>query len=426
MAKPLNPESSLPSYKRLVLQTLLGIGVLLSLASLLAWRILVTGVADDYASRGTLEAGRGALRWRADQPVALYQQGVALAVSQPQEAERLWRAAAWTNPTDALVYWALAQQAVETGQQAQALGLAEIADRLGPMRSPALARSADFWLKQRRPDRALARWGVLLRTRPETAKSLFPALLRLAEDPVARPALQGWLNHPPEWWNRFFNYATAKAANIETVVFLYQHRNRAAEDPDEEEQKAYLNRLWKENRWLESYLAWLNGLNPQQSQALGYLYNGSFEVTPTHFGFDWQFFSPRGATVEALETYGAHGNKALHIRFNGERIRFQHVSQYLVLDPGRYRLQGRVRPDQLKAERGLRWRLRCVGSETLLVDSEPFSGLEEWRGFSMDFTIPAQNCVAQLLRLELDGRVALDFEAEGEIWFDNLSVARLD
>ena len=410
---------------RIGITAIKGAGLLL-LAGILGWRVLVNGLADHYASQEAPEAAIGALRWRGDQPVALYQQGMALGASEPAEAERLLRAAAWANPTDALVYLALAGQWLTAGRQAAAVGLVEIADALGPLRSPALARSAEFWLGQERPDRALARWRMLLRTRPETATQLFPLLLRLAENPVTRSLLQPLLADPPEWWDRFFAHAAAKATQPETVVFLYQSRNRNGALPAADEQRAYLDRLWKENRWLEAYLAWLNGLDERQTRALGNVYNGSFEEPVTHAGFDWRMSSPRGATVETLETYGARGDKALHVSFNGERVRFQHVLQYLFLDAGRYRLQGRTRPDSLKTERGLRWRLRCVGANTVLAESEPFVGSDEWRSFAVDFAIPDRGCPAQLLRLELDGRVELDFEAVGGAWFDDLAIIRQD
>lgn len=402
-----------------------GAGLLL-IAAVLAWRVLVNGLADYYVSQETPEAAIGALRWRGDQPAALYQQGIALGASEPAEAERLLRAAAWANPTDALVYLALAGQWARTGRRAAAAGLVEIADVLGPLRSPALARSAQFWLEQERLDRALARWSMLLRTRPETAAQLFPLLLQLTENPVTRPLLQPLLADPPDWWDRFFTYAAAKATQSEPVMFLYQNRNRHGALPVADEQRAYLDRLWKENRWLEAYLAWLNGLGERQTRALGNVYDGGFEEPVSQLGFDWRISSPRGATVETIETYGARGDKALHVSFNGERVRFQHVLQYLFLDAGHYRLQGRARLDGLKTERGLRWRVRCVGVNAVLAESEPFVGSDEWRSFAVDFAIPEQGCPAQLLRLELDGRVELDFEALGGAWFDDLAIVRQD
>ncbi len=402
-----------------------GAGMLL-IAGFLAWRALVTNLADYYASQETPEAAIGALRWRSDQPAALYQRGVALATSEPTEAERLWRAAAWANPTDALVYLALAAQWAKAGRQTAAVKLAEIADALGPLRSPVLARSALFWLEQERPDRALARWSMLLRTRPETSAQLFPLLAQLVENPPSRPLLHPLLANPPDWWDRFFAHVARNVTQTEPVVFLYQNRNRYGTLPLMEEQRVYLDRLWKENRWLEAYLAWLNGLDERQTKVLGHVYNGGFEAPITHLGFDWRMSSPRGAMVEAIETYGTRGGKALHVSFNGERVRFQHVVQYLFLDAGRYRLQGRGRSDGLKAERGMRWRVRCVGASAVLAESEPFVGSDEWRNFTAEFTIPDQGCPAQLLRLELDGRAELDFEAQGGVWFDDLAIARQD
>ena len=410
---------------RIATSALKGMGLLL-IAGFLAWRALVTNLADYYASQETPEAAIGALRWRNDQPAALYQRGAALAASEPVEAERLLRAAVWANPTDALAYLALADQWAKAGRRTAAIRLVEIADAMGPLRSPALAHSAQFWLEQERPDRALARWRMLLRTRPETSAQLFPVLMQLAENPAARPLLQPLLADPPEWWDRFFAYAAVKSTRPEAAVFLYQNRNRHGDLPSADEQRAYLDRLWKENRWLEAYMAWLNGLDERQTKVLGQVYNGGFEAPVTHLGFDWRMSSPRGATVETIETYGARGDKALHVSFDGERVRFQHVFQHLFLDAGRYRLQGRGRSDGLRAERGLRWRVRCIGASALLAESEPFVGSDEWRNFAVEFTVPDQGCPAQLLRLELDGRVELDFEAQGGAWFDDLAIVRQD
>lgn len=81
-----------------------GAGLLL-VAGILAWRALVTNLADYYASEGTSEAAVGALRWRGDQPAALYQRGVALAASAPVDARRWLRAAAGPIPPMRWCIW---------------------------------------------------------------------------------------------------------------------------------------------------------------------------------------------------------------------------------------------------------------------------------------------------------------------------------
>ena len=77
--------------------------------------------------------------------------------------------------------------------------------------------------------------------------------------------------------------------------------------------------------------------------------------------------------------------------------------QYLMLVPGRYRLEGRARSD-LDAWLGLQWGLYCQersGRETRqLAHSDRFVGSTRWRDFRQDFAVPA-DCPVQLLRLEL-------------------------
>jgi len=404
----------------------LGLGGVLLLAGLLGWRVVVTGLAEYYAERESDDAPAGALRWRDDQPLALYRQAQIEAARDPAVAERLFQSAAWANPTDARVYMALAELWAKAGRTSAAIEMAERADELGPLRSPVLMGSAEFWRSQGRLDRMLARWSMLLRTRPETSTQLYPVLLRLAEDSAGQALLKPLLDDPPEWWNGFFVYAARNAQQSETVVFLYQARQRHGELPVEDEQRAYLDRLWRDGRWGEAYLAWLGGLDEQQIKALGAIYNGGFEAPLTGVGFDWRAPPVHGATVELAPTYGVRGDQALHVSFNGQRVRFKHVSQYLFLDPGRYRLQGRVRPDGLQTERGLRWTVRCAPEDPLLAESERFLGSDEWRAFVVEFVVPASGCLMQVLRLELDGRVELDFEVDGGVWFDDLSAVRLE
>lgn len=399
---------------------------LLLLVGLMGWRIVVSGMAEYYSQQDDRAEAVEALLWQSRQPQGLYQQALTQLESDPPAAERLLQAAAWFDPSDALVYLALADLWVKANRVPEAWTLVAVADVLGPMRPPALSRSADFWLRQSQWDRVLARWSNLLLNRPENAKLLFPVLLRVAENPVSRPLLQPFLEHPPAWWLQFFSYTAQKAQSPETVLSLYQARRRQGEPLDKVEQQAYLDRLLRDKRWLDAYLAWLNGLDDRQLTVLGNVYNGSFELPLTSVGFDWRVLPLRGVVVETAQTYGARGDRALHISFNGQRAQFRHVLQYLFLEPGQYRLRGWVRVDQLRTERGLRWTMRCAPDQPVLVASELFLGSDDWRLFGVEFTVPESDCMAQVLRLELEGRAALDFEVEGDIWFDDLSIARLE
>lgn len=402
-----------------------GVAILI-LGGLLGWRILVTGLSEHYARQREAEAMVGALLWRAQQPEALYQRGLDQFDRDPADSERLLRFAAWTNPTDARVYLVLAYLWAAQGRQQAAVEMAELADALGPVRSPVLIGSADFWETQGRLDRMLARWSVLLRARPGFARQLHPLLLGFAEDRDRRELLKPLLDDSPDWWDGFFVYAAREAKQTDTVMFLYQNHQRRGEPPSEREQSAYLDRLWRDARWLEAYRAWRDGLSERQLKELGNLYNGGFDLPLTGVGFDWRTPPVRGALVETAPTYGMRGDKALHLVFDGQRVRFQHVLQYLVLKPAHYRLQGRVRPDGLRTERGLQWRVRCVADGPSLAESERFLGSDSWRTFAVEFAVPEPGCPAQILRLELEGRAVLDFEVQGGIWFDDLAITALE
>ena len=403
----------------------------LLLVILLGWRAVGSGLADYYVAQDSPFMKMKALNWRERQPQALYMDAGFQVFRDPTGAAQSLRKAAWANPADALVYLALAEVWAAAGRQAAAVRLVEIADELAPMRSIALMRSAIFWLKQNQLDRALRRQSVLLSTRPAASAQIFPKWLQLIEEPTTRPLLAVVLANSPEWWSRFFSYVANNAQKTETVTFLYRNRwgdgNRVAAV----DQKIYLDRLWRDQNWPEAYRVWRNGLNEESREALDKdgIYNARFELPLTGVGFDWRVTPLHGVTVETTETYGVRSGKALHIAFDGQRVRFQHIRQYLYLDPGHYQLRGRVRPDSLRTERGLRWVLRCNSSQAQqpLAESERFLGVDEWRTFVVDFTVPqTDDCRTQWLRLELEGRAELDFEVAGGVWFDDLTINRVE
>ena len=397
------------------------------LLGVLSWRILVVGLSDYYAGQETPEAAAAALRWRANQPTALYLRGQASLASAPAVAGPLLQASLWGDPTNALAYLALADLWAAADRLPAAIALAEIADTLGPMRIPALARSAAFWFDHGRPELALERWSALLHNRPESAAELFPKLLAFADDPATRPLLQPFLDRPPDWWGRFFAHAARQEPRLETVIFLYQARNRGQDLPTADEQGVYLDRLWQEGRWREAYLAWLGGLDEPARRGLGHLYNGSFDLPITGIGLDWRIKPPPGVTVETVQTYGTRGRRALHVAFDSRSAHFRHVLQPLFLDPGRYRLQGRVRPDGLSPGDGLRWMVGCGWPEPRpLAMTEPFIGRDDWQVFGLDFEVPATDCPLQVLRLEHGERVGGGPDGQGGVWFDDLAISRRD
>jgi len=98
----------------------------------------------------------------------------------------------------------------------------------------------------------------------------------------------------------------------------------------------------------------------------------------------------------------------------------------IMLAPGRYRFTGRVK-GELVGPRGLKWRIACAEMRsTRLAEGPMINGrVPSWSDTAFDFTVPAQNCRAQYLSLDLDARMASESFVNGSVWFDDLKISRL-
>jgi tetratricopeptide (TPR) repeat protein len=400
--------------------------ILLGLAAmLLAWRIVVTNMAELFVQDDGEDAAALALNWNKNNAQALFSEGLRIARANPASATAYLSSAIRNNPTDGPAYAAIARIKEEGGNLAEAEQAMQAAAQMAPRRVDVQLEAARFWFRRGDIARAMGHMDVVLTFGDSLRDELFPVLLNLAEDPATREVAHAkLLKQRISWWPQFFNYAAAKATNIETLRALFQMQTGGPNAVTTKGLQAYLHRLQRENLWIESYLVWLNHLRKDQLNAVGNLFNGGFEEEISNLGFDWIVTPASQVVVDTATTYGATGHKALRIVFRGPRIQFQHVHQYLMLDPGTYTLHGRVRPENFEAAEGLQWSIYCVGTTTALTHSERFHGTDHWQHFTVQFKIPVQDCAVQMLRLELAGRSALDFEAKGVAWFDDISISR--
>ncbi|MGH8051434.1 MAG: hypothetical protein ACREPB_12310, partial [Arenimonas sp.] len=70
--------------------------------------------------------------------------------------------------------------------------------------------------------------------------------------------------------------------------------------------------------------------------------------------------------------------------------------------------------------------VQCMGSELSLANSEPWKGnAAQWRAFSVDFEVPANQCLAQRLQLKLPARVPSEQNIGGSVWFDAMRIQKI-
>jgi tetratricopeptide (TPR) repeat protein len=400
-------------------------------AAFVSWRIVSSGISGYYVDlleRGDADAATNALAWSSGQPAAMFRKALDLLEEDPAAADEILDKAYREDLADPRPLLALASIADARGENAQADALVEKAAQLRPADATVQRQVAGYWVSRGETELAMRHWSLALDIDPATRSRLFPLLLKIAEDPRARGLFKSIARDPPSWWESFFTTVASRALDLETVRVLYALRRGAGQAAlSELERRVYIERLRKGGQITEAYLVWVNGLNEAAQGHLGLLHNGGFEVEPSNTGFGWHLNGTDKVLVNTATTYGIDGKKALHLIFKGREIASGNVFQRLFLDPGTYRVSGKVRSDSLETKDGIKWVVRCgyPGVEPL-GESERFLGSGEWRDFTFEFQVQ-EECAAQEIRLDSGRSSATPTERKitGGVWFDGMSIRKL-
>jgi hypothetical protein len=409
------------------------LGAVVALVLLSAgWRVVSLGMADHFALS---DAGR-ALWWRGDHPEALVRRAEGLArggavgpegrptvgEGEAGAAEAMARRGIRANPLDGRGYRVLGQVARDPDEAVALLGIAAA-------RSPRDVAShvwlIDHYMKRGDLPAAIGHMDTLLRVQPGVMPTLLPVMVALAGDPAAQPALAERLLAAPPWGPGYLAHLIANVPDINAFGPLMERLRTTPGGLRPDVLAAWVDRLTREGRWGQAYLTWVSQLPPERLQGLGNVFNGGFEWEPAQGGFDWRLGKVAGARITRTAGSGVDGERALRVAFEDRRVPFSHVRQMLALPPGRYRLTGRARPENLRTDRGLAWTVACANPEaTLLGETEPLRGHGDWRELSLDFEVPAEGCGGQWLALIVRARIPAEQRIGGVAWFDSMRIAR--
>ncbi|MFZ2108364.1 MAG: hypothetical protein WAV18_23835 [Roseiarcus sp.] len=315
----------------------------------------------------------------------------------------------------------LARVSEHNSDPAKAAALMQLASRVDQR-----SLEAQLWLlnqdiQNARIPEVLRRMDVLLRGQTaEVTDRLSSALAPVLTSEAYRPDFVAVLETRPTWRSHVLESLAASANDLAGLDRLYASLRTIRNPLTAEELEPFLKRLVKEGRLDDAYIAWTQSLPPERLSKLDYLYNGRFQYTITNLPFDWVFAPVDGALARAEVE---NGRRILDVDFFGGRVAFQHVSHFLTLSPGSYRFSGQERSQNLQNERGLGWRLACVGgTNATLGATELLTGETPWREFRVDFEVPKDNCPYQKLVLELPARAALETEIIGGVSYGNLEI----
>jgi hypothetical protein len=338
---------------------------------------------------------------------------------------RAWAERALINdPLNARALRILGQLAAAAGDEAstekfmQAASSRSLHERL-PIYYMMLKR-----VEQKNYDASLYYADALLRTTPEALGDVMPTLVFLAETPAASGELMSVLAKNPPWRSAFLRALPAAVGDARTPLAVLLAIKNAPDPPTEMDLRPYLTFLIDKKEYELAYYAWLQFLPAEHLSRVGLLYNGMFDFPPSGLPFDWVISSGAGVTTEILRPTDVDVAHALLIRFEQGRVEFPGVSQMLILGPGNYQFNAKFK-GELIGPRGLKWRLLCAGGGTSVAESPMLIGAHPvWKEVEFSFTVPADNCRAQQLRLDLDARMSSEQLVTGEMWFDELVISR--
>ncbi len=397
---------------------MLGLLVLVLLV-VAGWRTFTLIQANAAIARGDFA---GALTWRPQHPDALLgHANQRLAAGDLDGASAAAHRVLEVEPAEGRAYRVLGQVAAARKQPEQARALFRIAARRAPRDLPTRAWLAQDALERGDLAETLVQVDQVLTLSPNAAGSVFPVLVQFAGDPGFVEALADTLARRPPWRSGLLaalrHPTTGNPAHADAVLGALQRRGGL----DAEESSAWIESLLRDGRWGEAHARWA-APRVASGNPLPLLYNGDFAQAPTGQGFDWRIPEVAGAIVDFEAAPGSRG-RALHVRFLGRRVAGAVLEHALLLPPGAYRLDFQRRLEGLRSDNGLQWTLACAGDgETVLARSQPLSGSRGWQAEQVSFTVPAQGCSGQWLRLGNAGQVRAGQLVSGDLWLASLAV----
>ena len=276
-------------------------------------------------------------------------------------------------------------------------------------------------LRGGRVNSALNRIDLLLRGQiPQVIGPIAPALAPILTREPYRLGYVKLLHTNPRWREVWFVNLLRSSDDLSGLTYLFAELQADKSGPTERELQVLLTRLTGAGMFDEAHDIWMRSLPPDRRDEADLLYNEEFRYPVTSLPFDWVIQPVPNAMVRVETQDGA---RTISVDFFGGRVKFEHVSHLLDLAPGSYRFQGRERSQDLQNERGLRWRIACIGDDAeTLGTTDLVSGDTPWRAFAVDFTVPTGKCPYQMLVLELPARAALETEVVGRVSYTDLNL----
>jgi tetratricopeptide (TPR) repeat protein len=339
---------------------------------------------------------------------------------------RAWAVSAlMQDPLNARALRILGQLADAEKNESEALKFMQAAAQVSLHDSLAI-----YWLmlnagKARNYRAAIDYADALLRTQPELGDYIMPLLAHMAEDKESNRLLEAVLESNPPWRSHFFAVLPTNVTDARAPLDLLFRLRTSSTPPTSAEIARYVEFLIGLKLYELAYYTWLQFLPADELHNADFLFNGRFSIKPSGLPFDWVMTPGSGVTIDIVPKPESNDEHALLIDFTFGRADYHSVKQLVMLAPGTYKFEGQYR-GELVGPRGLKWRIACAGEQSTDVGESPMiiGRTPQWKPVAFSFTIPAGECRAQYVRLDLDARMASETFVSGSVLFADVRISR--
>jgi hypothetical protein len=331
------------------------------------------------------------------------------------------------NPTDLNAIKNLATLADLLGDKKQLASLSLIAASRSLRDFPSQVAALQVLLTQKDYAKALYHIDGLLRSDPEHHDQMIKLLSSFAEVSDTLAPLVDLLKTSPPWRGSFIAYLEQNTKQTETSYTLLSALRSQGSPVSQDELRPLLARLITEKTYERANYIWLDFLSDVELRKTSLIYDGGFDLDFGNRFFDWTYQPLANVDLRLIPKSTGSVDRILRVSFSTGKIPFNNFYQVLRLQPGNYVFRGEEKSEKLETNSGLVWRFTCVSQDPQPIGStEPLLEAASWKNFDLNFTVPADNCDTQELRLANNARAELDQQISGTAYYDNLAVLPAD
>jgi hypothetical protein len=356
----------------------------------LAWWVVKIGVVDAEIDDKPFSAAAVAPhhpRVRIDIAMAyFYAQGGRVPDAPRREALAALRQA----PLAAEPYLLSAVDALARGDNDRGDRLLEEARRRDPRQRFVRLLLLDRYLREQKVPQAVLEMKALGNLIAGASVELVPALAHMAQDPSTARQMLPLLHGQPTLQEAVLESLVASGASEAVVLNVAGPSGQSV--GSEPWKSALLTRLVSSGAFGRAWELWKGFAGFRGSDDGKGLYDASFAGLLGPPPFNWEFSTSGPGVAERNRNHSLQVDYYAHD--NGNL-----ASQLLMLKPGRYRLSMKASGDAPGEGSRLAWTVTCNAGDTALLQLPLTGVVSATKQFSGTFTVPANGCPAQWLRL---------------------------